>query len=188
MKLLACALPFGLLLAASPVLAGRSAVTTIGLTGDMRALGKTYDSTVNAEAKPLAGLRLTLGFEEDPLAIPDDPFVAKDFRVVPELLAGFLSDDVRAEGYVGAGVRAEVQIANGHRRDRMAIYTAARGIVIGKDRDGATELVLGGYVFLPGGERFGWEGGAMARPRPNAAPSEARELDAELTFYVGWRL
>ena len=184
MKALALALA---LAAVSPAaFADRGLVTTLGLTGDMRAHGRTYDSTANASARPLGGLRLTLGLEPDALPVPPGPYITKDARLVPELLAGFLADDVHAEGYVGAGLRAEVQIANGARDDRMALYTALRGIVIGGDRDGATEAVLGGYVLFPGNTRFGWEGGAMARPRPHRPASEFRELDAELTFYVGW--
>ena len=180
------ALALLLALSASPAFADRGLVTALGVTGDMRAFGRTYSSTANADAHPLAGLRLTFGLEPDALPVPPSAYITKDARLVPELLAGFLMDDVHAEGYVGAGLRAEVQIANGERDDRMALYTALRGIVIGGDHDGATEAVIGGYVLFPGNTRFGWEGGAMARPRPHRSAAEFRELDAELTFYIGW--
>jgi hypothetical protein len=66
---------------------------------------------------------------------------------------------------------------------RTAIYTAARAEVIGKHQDGAAELVLGEYLWLPHGGRFGWEGGALIRPHDRAGQ---RELDAVITVYVGW--
>lgn len=182
MKLVALAV----VLAASPALADRAVETTIGLTGDMRALGPSYDATANAKATPLGGLRLSFGLEDAPIAMPPPHAIAKDATLVPEVFSGFLADDVHAEGYVGAGLRAEARFANGTLQTRMSLYAAARGLVIGDDHDGATELVIGGYVRLPGGTRVGWEGGAIARPRPHRGPAEARELDAVLTLYVGW--
>ena len=176
--------PLLALLIVTPALADDT-VLTFGLSGDMRARGPTFDATSNARAKPLLGGRLTLAFEHAPLALPPDPLVDKEPRLVPEVFAGFLSNDERAEGYAGAGLRGEVQIANGHRGDRMALYVATRAMIIGKHQDGAMEFVVGGYILGAGTSRFGWEGGAIARPHASDNPEHSHELDAMFTLYVG---
>jgi hypothetical protein len=176
--------PLALLTASTPALADDT-VMTLGLTGDMRAHARTFSATEDAKASPELGARITFAFEQSPLELPPDPFVATDARLAPELLAGFLANDKRAEGFLGAGVRGELQIANGHRRSRMAMYTAARAIVIGKHQDGGVEFVIGGYILGRGTSRFGWEGGAMLRPHASAEPARSHEVDAMLTLYVG---
>lgn len=162
----------------------------LGLTGDARATGASYSEAGNSnDLAKLAGARLTLTFEDAPLAIPPPGGLATDTRLVPELFAGFLADDVHAEGFVGAGLRAEAQLAS-HRHARAmrtGIYLAGRGLVIGEHRDAAAEFVLGEYLDLARGRRFGWEGGAMMRPRGDESTNRSHELDAVVTIYYGWR-
>jgi hypothetical protein len=163
-----------------------STVISIGATIDGRGTGATYDLAARTPARPLAGARLTLSFDDALLPVPPPGLIDHDFRLVPELFAGFLADEHRAEGMIGAGLRGELALAS-HRHGfaiRTAIYTAARGVVIGEHQDPAAELVLGEYVTIGHTTaRVGWEGGAMIRPRDRAGD---RELDAVLTCYVGW--
>jgi hypothetical protein len=176
------------LLAAVPARADRSTVLSFAATLDDRATARTFDEAGKKEGRMLGGGRLTLAFENTPIAFPTDRVVAADLRLVPELLAGFTADDRRAEGMIGAGLRGEVQLANSRRHMRTGIYAAGRGIVIGKDHDSAVEMVIGEYLLLHGATRFGWEGGAMMRPRPNAPARASKELDAVMQVYVGWAL
>lgn len=161
-------------------------VFAIGGTIDARGTGPTYDVASRTPARPLAGARLTLSFDDALVPLPPPGMIDHDFRLVPEVFAGFVAGEHRAEGMIGAGLRGELALAS-HRcafAMRTAIYTAARGVVIGKHQDPAAELVLGEYVTIGSSTaRFGWEGGAMIRPRDRAGD---RELDAVLTFYVGW--
>lgn len=170
---------------ATPALADRTTSITVGATLDARGTGSTFDTAGTVPVKMFGGARITLGFEDAPVPIPAPGGVAAGWRLVPELVAGFLGNDVLAEGFVGGGLRGELQLAS-HRRGvqmRTAIYTAARAEVIGKHQDGAAELVLGEYLWLPHGARFGWEGGALVRPHDREGQ---RELDAVITVYVGW--
>jgi hypothetical protein len=164
-------------------------VVTVGATFDARAVAPTYSAAGNADASFLGGARLTFGFESPAIAMPPLEGVAYRLGLVPELFAGFLSDSTHAEGYVGAGVRAELAFASNRRAVnlRVAFYTAARAIVISDDHDPAVELVVGEWLSRgPDRYRFGWEAGAMIRPRAEAAPDD-RELDAVVSLYVSRR-
>jgi hypothetical protein len=178
-----------LLAIATPALADRSATFELGVTGDIRASGSSWSAAGNShDLHELGGVQLVVGFEHAPLPIPEPGALATDLRLVPELLAGFVADDERAEGFVGGGLRGELQVASNKRAAmRVAIYTAVRAIAIGKHQDGAGELVVGEYISLPRGRRFGWEGGAMMRPRSDVAEDRAHELDTLLTIYLGWQ-
>jgi hypothetical protein len=190
MRIATAALTTAALVIAAPLAAraDRGTVLTVGLTGDGRASGETFANAGRTDVRLLAGARLTVSFEDPPLAMPPPGDIAAEVRLAPELLTGFLADDVHAEGYVGAGVRGELWLAS-HRRSvgmRTAVYAAARAIVIGGHRDGAVEAAIGEYLSFRGGSRFGWEGGALIRPRADAAEPGPRELDALVTIYVGW--
>ncbi len=178
-----------LLLAAIPALADRSSVVSLGLYGDARATGATYSDAGNSTGSNfLGGARLTLGFEDAPLAIPPPGFYTHELRLVPELFTGFLMDDSHAEGYLGAGARIEGQIASNMRMVNMrtGIYVAGRGLVIGGHQDAAAELALGEWLERGGQRgRFGWEGAVMMRPRMWDT-GQTHELDALFSLYVGW--
>jgi hypothetical protein len=176
---------------ASTASADRSTVMSVGLTGDARANGASYsDAGGSPVSGLLAGARLSLTFEDAPVAIPPPGLIDHDARIVPELFAGFLANDVHAEGYVGAGARLEAQLASNMRRAnlRTGIYVAGRGVIIGKHQDGALELALGEYLEHGAGRtRFGWEAAVMMRPRNDAAADRDHELDALVSIYLGWR-
>ncbi|HEY1554110.1 MAG TPA: hypothetical protein VGF94_04710 [Kofleriaceae bacterium] len=178
-------LVLAVLLVSATAHADRSTVMALGVTGDARATGATYSAAGDSnDLAKLGGARLTLTFEEPALPIPEPGAVATDGRLVPELVAGFLADDVHAEGFVGAGLRAEFDMASHRRAWPMltGVYVAGRGLVIGAHQDPGAEFVLGEYLALAHGRRFGWEGGAIMRPR-----GDSRELDAVVTLYYGWR-
>ena len=142
----------------------------------------------------VGGGRITLAFEDAPIAMPPPTYATHDTRLVPELLAGFLADDRRAEGYIGAGLRAELQLARNALAPypfqmRMALYAAARAKIIGKHQDPATEAVIGEYMLLGRGTmRFGWEGGLGLRRVDDGASARSPQLEALLNIYVGWAL
>lgn len=171
--------------------ADRSTVMSLGLVGDGRAAGPSYSDAGSSKVSDvLGGARLALTFEDAPVPIPPYGLVDHDVRLVPELFTGFLADDTHAEGYIGAGLRGELQLASNMRgvNLRTGIYAAGRGVIIGKHQDGALELALGEYLeHGPGRTRFGWEGAVMMRPRSWDTADRARELDALVSIYVGWR-
>jgi hypothetical protein len=179
-----------LLLLSSTAYADRAGVWSLGVTLDGRATGPDFSTTAEKEVNPVGGARLTLGFEDPATPMPPAGLFEGEAGLVPELFVGFLADDTRAEGYIGAGLRGELRIASNRRAANMrtAMYVAARGLVIGKDHDSATEFVLGTYVSRGADrQRFGWEGGAMIRPRPQAPADQATELDALFSIYLSWR-
>ncbi|HEY1546639.1 MAG TPA: hypothetical protein VGG28_02400 [Kofleriaceae bacterium] len=173
----------------SLAIADRSATFELGLTGDVRAQGSSFSAAgASNDLSTLAGLQLVVGFERAPLAIPEPGGLSHELRLVPELLAGFVADSSHAEGFAGAGLRGELQLAvNRQAALRVAMYVAARAIAIGAHQDGAAEFVAGEYLTLAHGNRFGWEGGAMIRPRSDVPADQARELDTVLTIYYGWQ-
>jgi hypothetical protein len=176
-------------LAAAAAPARADTVVSLGGTIDARAAAPTFSAAGSADASFLAGARLTLGFEEPPMPMPPVDAVSYRLRLVPELFAGFLSDSAHAEGYLGAGLRTEMAFASNRRAVdlRVAFYAAARGLVIGEDHDGAIELVVGEWLSHgPDRCRFGWEAGAMIRPRADGLPDD-RELDAVMSLYVSRR-
>jgi hypothetical protein len=177
-------------LATVPAYADRTMSAWIGVTLDERASAATFAAAGDANNTSLnGGMRLTLSFDDAPPVVPAPGAVTFEGRLAPELLGGFLADDTRAEGYIGAGVRIEGWMAS-HRHDdamRTAIYLAVRAIAIGEHQDGAGELAFGEYLLTGRRGVFGWEGAAMFRARHDVAPSEAREVDALLNIFVGWR-
>jgi hypothetical protein len=178
------------LLASAPAHADRTMSGWVGVTLDERSTGGSLSAaSSSSDLSTNGGARLTLSFDERPPPVPSPDAVAFAGRVVPELLAGFIADDVRAEGYVGAGVRLEGWMAS-HRRGcamRTAVYLAARAVAIGQHQDGAGEVAFGEYLLTSRNGVFGWEGAAMMRARKDVAADESRELDALLTIFVGWR-
>lgn len=179
-----------LLFVASTASADRSTVVSLGLTGDARATGATYSDAGSSNVTDfLAGARLSLGFEDAPLAIPPPGLFVTEARLVPELFTGFLADDTHAEGYVGAGARLEGDIASNVRdvNMRTGIYVAGRGLVIGGHQDAAAELAIGEWLERGGKRgRFGWEGSVVMRPRTWDSADRQRELNALFSIYVGW--
>jgi hypothetical protein len=187
---------------AAPAFADRSAVPEIGIMLWGRSSAATFSEAGNKSGvQPMPGLSLVVGYEDAPMAVPAPGEIGTDLRLVPELVAGVVADDRHGEGYVGAGLRGELHLASARRgfEMRTSIYTAVRAIVIGENRDGAAELLIGEYLLRRSGVRFGWEGGALIRPRADRSGQEPgaigsmtrgrsddRELDAIAAIYVGW--
>jgi hypothetical protein len=159
-------------------------------------VGGTFDATSKSNETQNdphinGGARITLSFEDTPIAYPEPGTFDTDTRLVPELFAGFISNDVRAQGYLGAGLRGELQLARNNAiarpfHMRLAMYLAARAKIIGKHQDAGGEFMLGEYIFSQGNLRVGWEGGLGVIKRPEWNAQESPELEALLNVYVGW--
>src|SRR2546430_14415191 len=104
-----------LVLVSSTAHADRTGVWSLGVTGDARATGADFSAASQSSSSFVYGARVTLGFEDAPLPMPQGDMYVSDGALVPELLAGFLADDTRAEGYIGAGLRARLRFASNRR-------------------------------------------------------------------------
>jgi len=146
------------------------------------------------EPYSLVGPRITLSWEHAPLPLPAAPGYRFAGSIVPELLGGSFIEDVRAEGYVGAGVRAELKMAQREQgllkiSARGAMYLAGRGMVVGSDRDAILELGFGEYL---GGfskwTRVGFEFDVITRDRKNDTmeATSGREVGGLFQFYIGF--
>ena len=174
-----------LVLLSSTAYADRTGVWSLGATGASRTTGADF-STSNP-SQFVMGARATLAFEDTPMPMPAGDWYTSDVSLAPELLAGFLSDDKRAEGFIGAGARLELRmVSNRHGANQhTALYGAARAIVIGKNQNSATEFAIGSHLSRGADRtRFGWELGVMLRPQDR---ENQHELDGMLTLYTSWR-
>src|SRR5260221_913605 len=176
---------FALLALTATAHADRSTVMSIGGTFD----GMSKANETQNDPKINGGARVSLSFEDATLAYPEPGTYDTDTRLVPELFAGFVSNDVRALGYVGAGLRAELQFARNYAVSqpphmRMVLYLAARAKIIGKHQDAGGELMFGAYVFGRGTMRVGWEGGLGVIKHPEWNAQESPELEVLLNVYV----
>ena len=170
--------------AAGTARADRIPGLTLGGTLDFRFTAPTWDAAEKQQTPDaFGGLQATLSFEDAPLPLTPWGHVSAEGRLVPELIIGELGNNQYAEGYLGAGLRAEIHMAGP--KARAGFYTAARGLVIGANRDSAAEFVVGDYVLVKSMTRIGVEGGAMVRPSDRDGN---HELDATMRVYVGWRL
>jgi hypothetical protein len=176
-----------LVLLSSTASADRSTVFSVGVSLDDRATGPDFGTTANNPATFAAGARATLAFEDAQLPIPAGDWATSDVSLVPELLGGFLADDTRAEGYIGAGARLDVRFASNrrHANQHTALYGAGRALIIGKHQDSATEFAVGGYLSHGADlRRFGWEISVVLRPQD---VNKDHELDGLFTIYTAWR-
>lgn len=139
----------------------------------------------------LFGPRLTLSWEHPALAMPDAPGYRFGGALVPELIGGAFVLDDRAEMFIGAGVRAEVKMAQREQgllkvSARGSAYVAARGLIVGEQRSGFAEFGLGDYLLVGRATRIGFEGSVVIGrtqymdgvPQPN--------VGGVVQFYVGW--
>jgi hypothetical protein len=175
------------LLSASIARADRHTVMTIGGTF----VATSYANTTQNDPSMNGGARISMSFEDAPLGIPGVGLFDHDARLVPELFAGFYTDDTRARSQVGAGLRAEWQLARGPMPGvsysmRMAIYFAARAKISGPDAKPGAEFVIGEYILSAHDCRFGWEGGLGMIKRPDLDGSQSPELEALVNVYIGW--
>jgi hypothetical protein len=174
----------GLVVATGSAYADRETGVMLGGLLDVR---NTQDAGPPAMPIVMGGARLTLSW--------DDPFVARprelgrnaaSARLVPELFAGLMTNDVHAVGELGAGLRGEVQVStNQALRIRVGFYAFARGLVFGEHRDPAGEFGIGEYFPIGDRLRFGFDGGVAVR-HDSMATSNLIEVVAHC--YIGWVL
>jgi hypothetical protein len=146
------------------------------------------------EPYSLVGPRITLSWEHAPLPFPDAPGYKFAGSIVPELLAGSFVEDVRAEGYLGVGVRAELKMAQREQgllkiSARGALYLAGRGMVTGADRDPMLEFGFGEYIGgFSKSTRVGFEFDVITRDRKNTTMDAmpGREVGGLFQLYVGF--
>lgn len=168
--------------------ADRQTVTWIGLS----LAGTSYANTTNQDANMNAGARISLTFEDAPIALPPAGLFDHDARLVPELFAGFYMNDTRARSQIGAGLRAEIQLARNQTAGvsfhmRAAIYAAARLKISGPNADGGAEFMIGEYLIGDrANRRFGWEGGLGLVKRPELDATQSPELEALVNIFVGF--
>ena len=156
------------LLSASIARADRHTVISIGGTF----AATSYSNETQNDPSIDGGARISLSFEDAPLGIPGVGLFDHEARLVPELFAGFYTNDTRARGQIGAGVRAEWQ--------------PARAKISGPDAKPGAEFMIGEYLIGPHDCRFGWEGGLGLIKRPDLDGSQSPELEALVNIFVGW--
>jgi len=130
-----------------------------------------------------------LAWEHAPPVMPAAPGYNTAGALVPELIGGALADGRRAQFFLGAGLRVELDIAQREQglmkvSAKCALYAAGRALVIGKDRDPAVELALGDYFYVARSIRLGGEVAVMMRR--DAQDSWSPKLVA--TGFVGFAL
>lgn len=162
-------------------------VVTVG--GQAGALGEP-DAI---DPQGLFGTRVTLGFENAPLAIPATRGYVLGGALVPELLAGAFVLDDRAVGFVGAGVRLDLKMAQremGLMRltARGSAYFAARGMIVGEERTPVLEFGFGQFFArLSSWTRIGYEVDILASRQPTYDGMTELATQAILfQLYIGW--
>ena len=179
------------LLAGSASAEERSAAVNVGGVGILQGTGETDDDFGVPALETAGGVHATLAWEAKPLRYPDRPGYNVGVALVPELIAGALvvDDSNLAEGLIGAGVRGELKISQREKglfkiSAKASIYLAARGMVVGKDREPILEGVFGEYFYLGNRPlRLGVEVGVTRRY------SDAMDRDsagAVMQLFLGW--
>ena len=172
----------------------RTTTVTLGAS-----LGGYSDPNSYDSAKAVGGGTLALAWEHAPPAMPLVPGYNTDGSIVPELFVGLLADDQRGEMLLGAGVRAELRIAQKEQglfkvSAKCALYAAARGMVIGNQQDAAGELAAGDYIYVSHAARLGVDLGVLVRRNHDtfAAPDQMYVSAVTPIFvasaFVGWAL
>ena len=163
-------LVLGLVGASSVAYADRATVVDVGMT-----IGAIDSVDHPNNDRPLIGPRITLGWENPLVDMPDAPGYRFAGALVPELVAGSYVYDDHAEGYIGVGLRAELQM--GQREQgllrvsaRGAMYLVGRALVIGDTRDPMYEFGFGEYLTrFRTRERVGIELTAVVRPQDHGS-------------------
>lgn len=146
----------------------RTASVHVGGLGQLE-ISDQLDDYGDPELETYGAVRMTIGWEP-----PATPYPAlRGYRfggaLVPELIGGALMHGDAAEVLIGAGVRAELRIVQREGgllriNSRSSIYVAARGMVVGKDRDAVLEGAFGDYLsFGDSPVRVGFEVGMTSR-------------------------
>ncbi len=183
-----CSVAMVVVLGASSVAhADRSTVLSVG--GMFGGAG----DFAGGRADPAWGTRLSLGFGSPLPEMPATRGYNWRGALVPELFAGglVLPESERADGYFGAGIRAELQFAQREMgllriSARGAGYIATRGLVIGEDRAGIFEFAIGEYFARHrSAARIGYEVDVMVHHDPTG---EWQTVALVTQIYVGGSL
>lgn len=161
--------------------------TTIAIGG----MGAILERDNQADPQNSLGTRLMLAWAPPPLRQPDEPAIRTRWSFVPEVfLGGWLERD-RAEGFLGAGARVELQIAQRDlglfaRTMTYSLYVAARAMRLG-GQEGSPfgEAAAGDYFLLGRRTRIGFEFSAMfgrAQPMGSYHGNTALALGAYFGF------
>jgi hypothetical protein len=141
------------------------------------------------------GSRVTFAWEHAPLDYPESG-IRRAFELVPELFGGGFvkQEEGRAEAFLGAGVRADIKIANRGQffgtSARGSVYLAARGLIVGEQRTPHLEFALGQFFLFRKTSRVGYELAGMWANAEEMAGDVEREFEiTAFTFqlYYGWR-
>lgn len=180
-----------LLVLACSIAHAEERATTVTLAGMAGAFAPADRDKVPYEPDGVMGPRLTLSWEYAPLAMPDAPGYRFGGSLVPELFGGALVDDTRAQGFIGAGVRAELKMAQREQgllkvSARGAAYLAARGMVVGDQRKPFGELAIGDYFVVGRSSRLGFEGSLLVGRPDEMTMDHSPKVGGLVLLYVGW--
>jgi hypothetical protein len=169
--------------------ADRNTVVDVGVT--MGGAGTTTSNSDSGgrESFALIGPRVTLGWENHLVDVPDAPGYNFAGALVPELVLGSYIQSDRAEGYVGVGLRADLQMGQ---RDqgllkvsaRGAIYVVGRALVVGARQEPMYEFGFGEYLTrFHSRTRIGFEFTVV--DRPDDLGDNTNSVGGFLALYVG---
>jgi len=182
-----------LLVVAVPALAhaDRTTIIDVGFTagGAGNSGWSSSSGTGGRDSFALVGPRATLAWEGNLVGVPDAPGYNFGGALVPELVGGAYFESDRAEGYLGVGLRADLQMGQ---RDqgllkvsaRGAIYAVGRALVIGPKQEPMYELGFGEYLTrFHGRTRVGIEFTFVDRPHDLGDPDSS--VGGFIALYVG---
>jgi hypothetical protein len=178
---------------ASPAFADRTTTVNVGgMFGGAEDLDGVDNYYEQPTMHPTGGPRITLGFENAPVAMPQQPGYSFAGAFVPELTAGALMSEQRGDLFLGLGARAELQFGQNKQgllkvSARAAFYAAARVVIIGKEQDTAGDFAVGSYFYVKGRTRIGGEVNVMVREAPMSFPTE-EQMAVFASAYVGWAM
>jgi hypothetical protein len=180
-------LPLCVLAAPAIAHADRSAVLDIGVT--LGAAGGANDGS--ADAMSLVGPRATLSLENPLVGVPDRPGYRFAGALVPQIIVGSYIQSDRADGYLGIGLRADLQM--GQREQgllklsaRGALYAVGRALVVGDKREPMYEFGFGEYLSrFHTSTRVGFELTVVVLPNASVSGDPDANLGGFFGLYVG---
>lgn len=187
------ALLIALVASSSTAFADRTTTVTLGgMFGGAEDLDGVDNYYAQPTMHPTGGPRITLGFENPPIAMPPTPGYSFAGALVPELTAGALMSEARGDLFLGLGGRGEIQIGQNKQgllrvSARAAVYLAARVVIIGKEQDTAGDFAAGTYFYVKGRTRIGGEINVMVREAPMEFPTE-EQMAVFASAYVGFAM
>lgn len=176
---------------------GEERATTITIAGMAGAFERSDDVVMTSDyyveqPEAVLGPRITLSWEHAPLAMPATPGYNVGGSLVPELIAGAFFDDIRAQGFIGAGLRAELKLAQREMgllrvSARGSAYIAARGLVVGEERKAFGELAIGEFIYVGSKTRLGFEVNMLVGRSNQMYDEAAANIGVLALGYIGWQ-